>query len=95
MGTGFLKEGSSARRQPVYRFEFHHSRSETNVFFFSIFVAFVEANSPQKAMVAYEKALEWQDLFELAVRNSGLISEEDFQAMAYRVSGMLPVTISA
>ncbi|KAE9404784.1 IKI3-domain-containing protein [Gymnopus androsaceus JB14] len=47
---------------------------------------FVEAKRPQKAMVAYEKALEWQDLFELAVRHSELVSEEDVQAMAYRVS---------
>lgn len=47
----------------------------------------MEAKSPQKAMVAYEKALEWQDLFELAVRHSELVSEENVEAMAYRVSG--------
>lgn len=35
-------------------------------------------------MVAYEKALDWQDLFELAVRTE--LSEEDLVAMAYRVA---------
>ncbi|KAJ3966250.1 IkappaB kinase complex IKAP component [Lentinula raphanica] len=46
---------------------------------------FVEANRPQKAMVAYEKALEWQELFELALRHSELVNDDDVQAMAYRV----------
>lgn len=52
-------------------------------------LVFVEANSLQKAMVSYEKALEWQDLFELALRHSELVNAEDIQAMAYRVSGAL------
>ncbi|KAF5387234.1 hypothetical protein D9757_006815 [Collybiopsis confluens] len=47
---------------------------------------FVEAKHPQKAMVAYEKAFEWQDLFDLALRHEELVSEEDVEAMAYRVS---------
>ncbi|KAF9075492.1 IkappaB kinase complex IKAP component [Rhodocollybia butyracea] len=47
---------------------------------------FVEAKSLQKAMVSYEKALEWQDLFELALRHSELANMEDIQAMAYRLS---------
>ncbi|KAJ3981419.1 IkappaB kinase complex IKAP component [Lentinula detonsa] len=47
---------------------------------------FVEAKRPQKAMVAYEKALEWQELFDLALRHPELMSEEDVQDMAYRVS---------
>ncbi|KAJ3932076.1 MAG: IkappaB kinase complex IKAP component [Lentinula lateritia] len=47
---------------------------------------FVEARRPQKAMVAYEKALEWQELFELALRHSELVSNERIEDMAYRVS---------
>ncbi|KIK60852.1 hypothetical protein GYMLUDRAFT_244010 [Collybiopsis luxurians FD-317 M1] len=47
---------------------------------------FVEAKRPQKAMVAYEKALEWQELFELALRYGEFVSEEELEAMAYRVS---------
>ncbi|KAJ4471530.1 IkappaB kinase complex IKAP component [Lentinula aciculospora] len=46
----------------------------------------VEAKRPQKAMVAYEKALEWQELFELALRHPELVNGEDVQDMAYRVS---------
>jgi elongator complex protein 1 len=36
-------------------------------------------------MVAYEKALEWQELFELAMRTK--MSEDDIDAMGYRVAG--------
>ncbi|ESK87867.1 pol ii transcription elongation factor [Moniliophthora roreri MCA 2997] len=45
---------------------------------------FVQAGHLQKAMVAHEKALEWQELFDLAVRTQ--VSAEDLEAMAYRVS---------
>ncbi|KAK7052844.1 putative elongator complex protein 1 [Paramarasmius palmivorus] len=45
---------------------------------------FVQAGHPQKAMIAHEKALEWQELLELAVRTE--IATEDLEAMAYRVS---------
>ncbi|KAK0226513.1 pol II transcription elongation factor [Armillaria fumosa] len=44
---------------------------------------FVEAGALSKAMVAYEKALEWQCLFDLAVRTE--MPEEDLVAMGYRV----------
>ncbi len=36
-------------------------------------------------MLAYEKALEWQDLFDVAVQQQN--SNEDLQATAYRVAG--------
>lgn len=36
-------------------------------------------------MLAYEKALEWQDLFDVAVQQQ--TSNEDLQATAYRVAG--------
>lgn len=49
-------------------------------------VVFVESGALSKAMVAYEKALEWQCLFDLAVRTEML--EEDLVAMGYRVGGM-------
>ncbi|KAK0495026.1 pol II transcription elongation factor [Armillaria luteobubalina] len=44
---------------------------------------FVESGALSKAMVAYEKALEWQCLFDLAVRTE--MPEEDLVAMGYRV----------
>lgn len=40
-------------------------------------------------MVAYEKALNWQDLFELATReNTG---EEEISSMGYRVAGLIAI----
>ncbi|KAI0314583.1 IKI3 family-domain-containing protein [Amylostereum chailletii] len=47
-------------------------------------IAFVEASQPQKALVAYEKALLWRELFDLAVREE--TSEEDLVTVAYRVA---------
>ncbi|KAK0195983.1 pol II transcription elongation factor [Armillaria mellea] len=44
---------------------------------------FVESGALSKAMVAYEKALEWQCLFDLALRTD--MPEEDLVAMGYRV----------
>jgi elongator complex protein 1 len=40
-----------------------------------------------KAMLAYERALEWQDLFDIALQQQ--MSIEDLKATAYRVAGML------
>ncbi|KAL0568757.1 putative elongator complex protein 1 [Marasmius crinis-equi] len=45
---------------------------------------FVESGHLQKAMVAHEKALEWQELFDLAIRTQ--VSGEDLQELGYRVS---------
>lgn len=50
-----------------------------------IIAVFVEAKKLQKAMVAHEKALEWQELFMLAVQIG--MSEKDVVETAYRVSG--------
>ena len=36
-------------------------------------------------MLSHEKALEWQELFELAVQQE--LSEEDLKDIAYRVAG--------
>ncbi|KAJ2931513.1 hypothetical protein H1R20_g5611, partial [Candolleomyces eurysporus] len=46
--------------------------------------AFLEAGNTQKAMVAFEKNLQWRELFDLAFLNN--TSEEELQDMAYRVS---------
>ena len=48
---------------------------------------FIEAGKPPKALVAYEKALKWPELFDLAAREK--IPEEDIVSMAYRVAGKL------
>jgi elongator complex protein 1 len=46
---------------------------------------FVEAKRTRKAMISHEKALEWQELFNLAVLDE--MDEEDIVAMGYRVAG--------
>ena len=48
-------------------------------------IVFVEAKRTGKAMIAHEKALEWQELFNLAVLDE--MDEEDIVAMGYRVAG--------
>ncbi|KAI0686278.1 Elongator complex protein 1 [Cytidiella melzeri] len=45
---------------------------------------FRQAEMYAKAMLAYEKALEWQDLFEIAIQQQ--VSTEDLRATAYRVA---------
>lgn len=46
---------------------------------------FVEAEKYSKVMVSYEKALEWQELFDLALREK--MSDPDIISMGYRVAG--------
>ncbi|KAF8963616.1 IKI3 family-domain-containing protein [Flammula alnicola] len=46
---------------------------------------FVEAKRINKAMIAHEKALEWQELFDLALLDHDM-SEEDIVEMGYRVA---------
>ena len=50
-------------------------------------LVFTEAHRPSKAMIAYEKALNWQDLFDLAAREH--VGEEEIVSMGYRVSGLV------
>jgi elongator complex protein 1 len=45
----------------------------------------VEAEKTSKAIVAFEKALEWQALFDLALHER--MSGEDVISMGYRVAG--------
>jgi elongator complex protein 1 len=49
------------------------------------FPAFIEAEKPSKAMVAHEKALQWQELFDLASRQE--TPQDVIVAMGYRVAG--------
>lgn len=37
-------------------------------------------------MISYEKALQWQELFDLAVRDG--MSEEDLVDLGYRIGGL-------
>ena len=46
----------------------------------------MDAQKPQKAMLSYEKALSWRELFELAQLQK--VDHEDIVAVAYRVAGM-------
>jgi elongator complex protein 1 len=46
----------------------------------------MDAQRPQKAMLGYEKALLWRELFELAQLQK--VDQEEIVAMAYRVAGM-------
>lgn len=46
---------------------------------------FVEASDARRAMVSYERALEWQELFELCLKEQ--LSEEENTETAYRIAG--------
>ncbi|KAI0828044.1 IkappaB kinase complex IKAP component [Trametes gibbosa] len=45
---------------------------------------FRQANRPEKALIAHEKALDWRELFELALQKD--FSAEELKDIAYRVS---------
>lgn len=47
---------------------------------------FRQAGKPSKAMLAYEKALDWQEVFEIAVQE---LSPEDLSDAGYRIAGKL------
>ncbi|KAA1476949.1 Elongator complex protein 1 [Dentipellis sp. KUC8613] len=47
-------------------------------------IVFVEAQKPFKALIAYEKGLQWRELFDLAVREN--TSQDDLADMGYRVA---------
>lgn len=50
-----------------------------------MFSVFIEAMQPAKAMIAYEKALQWRELMDLAEREN--TPQEDIEALAYRIAG--------
>jgi elongator complex protein 1 len=46
---------------------------------------FVEATDARRAMVSYERALEWQELFELCLKER--LSDDEIIETAYRIAG--------
>lgn len=48
-------------------------------------IVFVEAFDFRKAMVAHERALEWQELFELSTKER--VNEVEVKEIAYRITG--------
>jgi len=52
---------------------------------------FVQAEKQAKAMIAYEKALDWRELFDLAVRES--TPEDELAEMGLRVAGEIDIRI--
>ena len=75
--------GGSCHKPPQVRYSRVHSVEESGSH--SSILAFLEAGNTQKAMVAFEKNLQWRELFDLAFLNG--TAEEELQDMAYRVSG--------
>ena len=51
-------------------------------------LVFRQAQKYAKAMLSYEKALMWQELFDVALQAE--ISTDDLSDLAYRVSGVFP-----
>lgn len=51
---------------------------------------FRQGHKLKKAMVAYERALDWQELFDLAVQEK--TSEEELIERAHRVAGLCRFT---
>ena len=49
-------------------------------------LVFTEAKDTAKAMVAFERGLDWQSLFTLTIQQQLL--QEDISEMAFRVSGI-------
>jgi hypothetical protein len=52
---------------------------------YSIPPVFIQAEKPAKALIAYEKALDWRELFDLAVGEN--TPQDDLVEMGLRVAG--------
>jgi elongator complex protein 1 len=48
---------------------------------------FVEASDARRAMISYERALQWQELFELCVKEQ--LDGDEITEIAYRIAGTL------
>jgi elongator complex protein 1 len=48
---------------------------------------FVEASDTRRAMISYERALQWQELFELCVKEQ--LDGDEIADIAYRIAGTL------
>lgn len=46
---------------------------------------FVEASDARRAMISYERALQWQELFELCVKEQ--LDGDEIADIAYRIAG--------
>jgi elongator complex protein 1 len=46
---------------------------------------FVEASDARRAMISYERALQWQELFELCVKEQ--LDGDEITDIAYRIAG--------
>ena len=55
----------------------------------SVSPVFVQAENPAKAMIAYERALDWRELFDLAVRES--TPQDKLVEIGLRVAGEISV----
>ena len=51
----------------------------------SIPLVFIQADKPAKALIAYEKALDWRELFDLAVGEN--TPQDELTEMGLRVAG--------
>lgn len=52
-------------------------------------IVFILASQPQKALIAYERALQWEDLFDLAEREK--LPKQEVQDIATRIAGELAI----
>jgi elongator complex protein 1 len=50
-------------------------------------IVFVAAAQTHKALIAHEKALQWRELFDLALREH--LDQDRLIAMSYRIAGRL------
>ncbi len=66
-------------REAAFGMVITHSCATKNFTFFSVFR---QANKPERALIAHEKALDWQELFELVSQQELPTSD-----IAYRVAG--------
>lgn len=81
MATGCLSDGNSDKQQQA---------SQWVCFppvLLMFLLVFTQAQSLSKAMLAHERALEWQELFDLAVRTS--MAEGNIVTTGYRIAGLL------
>lgn len=82
MATGCLSEGSSDKQQQARPLIWCY----ITLLMPLVLLVFTRAQSLSKAIFAHERALEWQELFDLAARTG--MAESDIVATGYRVAGL-------
>lgn len=83
MAIGYLNEGTLGRQHWVCVLYFLG-----DLLLLMLRTVYAQANKLPKAMVAHEKALEWQELFDLAMEAQ--LPDDEITAMAYRMAGTFP-----